>query len=87
MLNDNSSSFGIERYGENQEMRDIVFEHFDSANVGKDGTGEMTVWYFCSMPSYEINCYYCKNGVSQHESNTSKVIDDCIWIVFTRTNY
>ena len=87
LLNDNNTHFDIEREGDMQEMRDIVFQPFNSATVGKDGSGEIGVSFYLYMPSYEISCYYCPNGIKVNESNESKGIDDCIWVAFLRTAY
>ena len=88
LLNDDNTSFIVEREGDMQEMRDIVFRHFGSATVGTNSSsGVVSVWFYLHMSSYEINCYYCPNGIKAPEDDQSKVIDDCIWIVFFRTAY
>ena len=89
LLNDNNTHFDIEREGDMQEMRDIVFQPFNSATVGTNSySGVVSVWFYLYMPSYEINCYYCPNGIKKEsEDDWSKVIDDHIWIVFFRTAY
>lgn len=87
LLNDDNICFNVEREGNMQEMRDIVFEPFDLITAGIDSSGEANIRFYLHMPSYEISCYYCPNGIKMHESNQSKVIDDCIWISFSRTAY
>lgn len=88
LLNDNNTHFDIEREGDMQEMRDIVFQPFNSATVGTNSSSRaVSVWFYLHMTSYEINCYYCPNGIKVNESNESKVIDDCIWVSFSRTAY
>ncbi|MCH5194294.1 MAG: hypothetical protein J1F11_10055 [Oscillospiraceae bacterium] len=89
LLNDDNTHFDIERKGDMQEMRDIVFLPFNSAAVGTNSSsGEVSVWFYLHMPSYEINCYYCPNVIiKEPEDDWSKVIDDHIWIVFFRTAY
>ena len=88
LLNDDNTSFNIEREGDMQEMRDIVFRPFQQATVGTNSSsGEVSVWFYLYMPSYEINCYYCPNSIKKSDDDWSKVIDDHIWIVFFRTAY
>ena len=88
LLNDNNTHFDIEREGDMQEMRDIVFQPFNSATVGTNSFSRVvSVWFYLHMTSYEISCYYCPNGIKVNESNESKVIDDCIWVHFSRTAY
>ena len=87
LLNDDDTYFIVEREGDMQEMRDIVFQPFNSATVGTNGSGEVSVWFYLHMTSYEISCYYCPNGIKKPDDDQSKVIDDCIWIAFFRTAY
>ena len=88
LLDENNTMFEIEREGDMQEMRDIVFKYFGTAYAGKNGYGELTVNYNHDMNHpYYITCYYCKDGVnrSPYGNETEKVIGDNIYISLWNT--
>lgn len=83
LLDENNTVFEIEREGDMQEMRDIVFKYFGRACAGEDGSGDVTVVYNHEMNHpYYITCIYYKDGVnrSPYGNETEKVIGDNIYI-------
>ena len=88
LLDENNTMFEIEREGDMQEMRDVVFKYFGTAYAGKNGYGELTVNYIHEMNHpYYITCYYYKDGVnrSPYGNETEKVIGDNIYISLWNT--
>lgn len=88
LLDENGTMFEIEREGDMQEMRDVVFKYFGTAYAGKNGTGELIVNYVDEMHhTYYISCIYYKGGTnrSPYGNETEKVIGDNIYISLWNT--
>lgn len=88
LLDENNTMFEIEREGDMQEMRDIVFKYFGTAYAGKNGAGEFIVNYVDEMSHpYYIDCIYYQDGVnrSPYGNETEKVIGENIYICLWNT--
>lgn len=83
LLDGNNTAFEIEREGDMQEMRDIVFKYFGYAKAFDNGSGNITVAYNRALEHpYYISCTYYKNGVnrSPYGNETEKIIGGNIYI-------
>lgn len=85
LINDNQP-FDIEKEGEYQEQRDVIFKYVDSANVNIDMNGITFVYYhaYSSSSSYDIVITYEKNRTISHESKGRFYIGDNLTVAMVR---
>lgn len=89
LSDDNNEVVIIEREGDMQDKRDIVFKYFDDGSAKIDDNGNVSATYNGHYySSYEIVLMLSENiGQERTESKEAKIINDDMYLFMIRTRW
>ena len=89
LLNEDTPYVEAEPVGENQLLRDIVFDCFGSVQSGTNGLGEITVNYYSSLGSYDVIAVYKLDGYEKSLSDDGQTvyINDNMYVYVIRIRF
>ena len=89
LLNEETTYIEAESVGENQPLRNIIFDYFGYVQAGTNGLGEKTVNYNSSFGSYDVVAVYKFDGYEKSLSDNGQIvyINDNIYVYVKRTGF